>query len=244
MLLRFLGVSLAMFAITVISTLPAQARHYRHHGHQHHARFMPGHHVAQKAPVSAGMIYDNDGRIRNGGGMPEFSSLVAAPPQRAYEGRGRVQQRGHARRVPRSNDESSTSLRGGLAHVCVSGHCGTVAAQLAEKFRGLFADFVALGYNIGSPGCLSSGHMRHSLHHWGGACDIFNQRARNVTSLPQPPPAVQIEVAARHGLTAGASWCNPDGGHFDASGYNGCHGGRAHVRRARIRTHRHIARNY
>ncbi len=119
---------------------------------------------------------------------------------------------------------------GGIARVCAGSSCGSVAAWAAEKFRGLFADLAALGYQLGSPGCLSGGHMRHSLHHWGGACDLFNQVARNRTALPQPPPAVQIELAAKHGLTSGCAWRNADCGHFDLSGVGM---GRAYARGGR-----------
>jgi hypothetical protein len=200
-------------ALVLFACLPAQARHHRHHG-RHHAR----HHVVRAAPAhQGGMIYDNDGRVRFGGSMPDFSSLTV-PPQRPQEGRGRRRHSGHGGLAPTRASESSTSWRGAYAHVCVSGHCGTVAAYLAPNFRGLFAEFLALGYNIGSPGCLSSGHMRHSLHHSGRACDLFDQRARNVTARRQPPASVQIEVARRHGLTAGCVWRSPDCGHFDVSG--------------------------
>lgn len=132
----------------------------------------------------------------------------------------------------------------GRGRVCTAqGRCATVATYLVDKFQGLFRDLEALGYNLGQPGCLSGGHMRHSLHHWGGACDLFNQVARNRTALRQPPASVQIELAARHGLTAGASWCNPDGGHFDVSGYNGCRAGRHVPRRAYARaSHRWVHR--
>ena len=90
-----------------------------------------------------------------------------------------------------------------------------VVATARESFHGLVTDLTAMGYNVGTPGCLSSGHMRHSKHHWGGACDLFNQIARNRTALRQPPPAVQIAVAARHGLTSGCVWRSPDCGHFE-----------------------------
>jgi len=153
---------------------------------------------------------------------------------RHYAAHGHARHRAYVSHAPARVNESSTSRRGGYAHVCVSGHCGTVAAYLAERFRGLFADFLALGYNIGSPGCLSSGHMRHSLHHTGRACDLFDQVARDRTALHQPPPHVQIEVAARHGLTSGCAWRNRDCGHFDLSGV-GAAGRRHYARRGRGR---------
>lgn len=90
-----------------------------------------------------------------------------------------------------------------------------VTPSASGQFHAMAAEFVAMGYSVGRPGCLSLGHMAHSKHHWGGACDLFNQVARNRTALRQPPPAVQIEVATRHGLTSGCIWRNPDCGHFE-----------------------------
>lgn len=109
--------------------------------------------------------------------------------------------------------------RGGHGNLCTAqGRCATVASFAVGAFRGLVSDLEQLGYAIGSPGCLSGGHMRNSKHHWGGACDLFNQVARNRTALRQPPPAVQIEVAQRHGLISGCSWHrSPDCGHFEIS---------------------------
>ncbi len=90
-----------------------------------------------------------------------------------------------------------------------------VASSAAENFRGLVTDLIAMGYRVGSPGCLSSGHMAHSKHHWGGACDLFDQYARDKTRLPQPSPQEQIRVASAHGLTSGCQWRDRDCGHFE-----------------------------
>jgi hypothetical protein len=96
-----------------------------------------------------------------------------------------------------------------------SQHSLHVAVAYHDRFAGLAAEFSSMGYNIGTPGCMSNCHMRNSKHHWGGACDLFNQIARNRTALRQPPPSVQIAVAARHGLTSGCVWHSPDCGHFE-----------------------------
>jgi hypothetical protein len=96
-----------------------------------------------------------------------------------------------------------------------TGNCARVVAWATAAFQGAIREFEALGYAIGSPGCLSGGHMRHSKHHWGGACDLFNQVARNRTALRQPPPRVQIAVAERHGLISGCRWRSPDCGHIE-----------------------------
>lgn len=117
-----------------------------------------------------------------------------------------------------------------------AGHAMHVAAGYAASFEGLAAEFRAMGYITGTPGCLSAGHMHRSKHHWGGACDLFDQVARNRTALRQPPPAVQIAVAARHGLTSGCVWRSPDCGHFEVPSAHGAiyygpvHRYRRHVR--------------
>lgn len=148
---------------------------------------------------------------RDGRGYAGQEAGVSAPIRTATHRRAR----GVARAAIAG---ARASAHAGVTRVCAGEACGTVASWAAEKFRGLFVDLVAAGYRLGSPGCLSGGHMRHSLHHWGGACDLFNQVARNRTALPQPPPAVQIELAAKHGLTSGCVWRSPDCGHFDLSG--------------------------
>lgn len=105
----------------------------------------------------------------------------------------------------------------GSGRVCTSsGHCARVVAWATSAFQGVIHEFESMGYAIGSPGCLSGGHMRNSKHHWGGACDLFNQVARNRTALRQPPPRVQIAVAERHGLISGCAWRHPDCGHVEA----------------------------
>ena len=109
-----------------------------------------------------------------------------------------------------------------------------VVSSASQQFRGLVEDLVQMGYNVGRPGCLSSGHMPGSKHHWGGACDLFNQVARNRTALRQPPPSVQIAVAARHGLVSGCQWRSPDCGHFEVA-----YGGGGRVRYASRHHHRY-----
>jgi hypothetical protein len=157
----------------------------------HHARHLSG----QTSVQSSGpMTCDTDGRCKGGGSLPEFSSLLPVISPHYLRQR------------------TSGNLCTG------QGHCATVAAWAVDKFRGLVSDLEAMGYAIGSPGCLSGGHMRNSKHHWGGACDLFNQVARNRTALRQPPPTVQIEVARRHGLISGCEWRrSPDCGHFEVS---------------------------
>src|SRR5258708_24972746 len=114
-------------------------------------------------------------------------------------------------------------------------HAMHVAAGYAASFEGLAAEFRALGYATGTPGCLSAGHMRRSKHRTGHACDLFDQVARNRTALNQPPPAAQIPVAARQGLTSGCAGRSPDCGHFEVPSAS-----RAIYYSPRPRRHRHL----
>lgn len=119
----------------------------------------------------------------------------------------------HTRHHARSGHHVSLP---GIGRVCTSdGRCARVVSWATSAFQGAILEFESLGYAVGSPGCLSPGHMRHSKHHWGGACDLFNQVARNRTALRQPPPPVQIAVAERHGLISGCMWKHPDCGHVE-----------------------------
>lgn len=213
MILRSLAGALALACILA---QPADARHRP--GHVRHDSPRP---IACRIIGAGGQFVIPQTCAARFDKLRQINRNVLRHAMARYKGRWRVRHQAYVGRARIENNESGVSWRGGYARVCVGGHCGTVNANLAEKFRGLFAEFVALGYNIGSPGCLSSGHMRHSLHHSGSACDLFNQVARNRTALHQPPPSVQIEVASRHGLTSGCVWRSPDCGHFDVSGIGG-----------------------
>ena len=109
----------------------------------------------------------------------------------------------------------SIGRAGGYAIVKTREGAGRVVAWAGERFQGLIHDLQDAGYKVGGPGCLSSGHMRHSKHHWGGACDFFGQYARDRTRLRQPPPQMQIALARKHGLISGCMWRNRDCGHFE-----------------------------
>jgi hypothetical protein len=83
-------------------------------------------------------------------------------------------------------------------HQFSTGHQTRVVAWARERFEGFIDEVQRHGYRVGAPGCLSSGHMRHSKHRWGGACDLFVQVARNRTRLRLPPN--HMEIAKSHGL--------------------------------------------
>jgi hypothetical protein len=120
----------------------------------------------------------------------------------------------------------------GLTRVALdNGHVIVVASRYADRFRGFLN---ALYHRYGSlpdVQCYSSGHMRNSLHHWGGACDV-GQRARNVAWRAMYHVG---SLAAEYGLTDGCIWRHPDCGHVQIGG--GQH-------RYASRHYRHYARHH
>lgn len=103
----------------------------------------------------------------------------------------------------------------------------TVNSDYAWRLKG-FID--ALPYTPRSVHCFARyGHVRHSLHHIGGACDI-DQHGRNRTSRPMYHVAA---LAAAWGLRDGCSF--RDCGHVDI-GFPS----RGLIRVAHLHHHRHL----
>jgi hypothetical protein len=110
-----------------------------------------------------------------------------------------------------------------------------VAAAYAERFVGFFNALFAREGKLPEIGCYAPrGHMRNSLHHWGGACDV-GQTARNVAWRAMYHVG---DLARQFGLTDGCIWRNPDCGHVDVSGVGG---GGHYVRRYASHHRRHYA---
>lgn len=123
----------------------------------------------------------------------------------------------------------------GIVHEKLAdGQVIAVAAAYANRFVGFFNALFEREGHLPSITCLASGHMRHSLHHWGGACDV-GQSARNVAWRPMYHVG---SLATMYGLTDGASWRNPDAGHIDVSGVGG---GGHYVRHYASHHRRHYA---
>jgi hypothetical protein len=92
-----------------------------------------------------------------------------------------------------------------------------VASSVAHKFEGFIADLVARGIRPTRIHCAASGgHVRHSLHYWGGACD-FNGSASRFPPMNHHKVA---DLATKWGLRDGCSFRIrggvPDCGHIDA----------------------------
>jgi hypothetical protein len=101
---------------------------------------------------------------------------------------------------------------GGVVTIATAANPITVASTIAGPMRDLVADLVAHGFR-GSVACQASGHMPHSLHHTGEACD-FAQLSRNVVA---PGAAIMYhasDIIAAHGLRDGCSF--HDCGHVDS----------------------------
>lgn len=94
----------------------------------------------------------------------------------------------------------------------ISGATARVAASATSAFQCVVSALDRAGYPVKFMGGLSSGHMRHSLHHIGMALDV-NQYSRNVTRPVMP--SNEIAIANSCGLVSGRQWSgNPDSGHF------------------------------
>ena len=111
---------------------------------------------------------------------------------------------------------SETPVGRGLVRVQTAAGPIVVAASVAARFAGLIADFVAHGYRPSEIGCYSpTGHVPHSLHHTGEACD-FNQTGWNATDRFMYTAEAHRLILA-HGLRDGCDFRHPrkDCGHVD-----------------------------
>jgi hypothetical protein len=131
----------------------------------------------------------------------------AAPAQAAAQ----KHHRHHHRRVHIAATPHGSLVREPLP----DGQVITVARDFADRFTGFFAALFRLHERLPPVHCYApTGHMRHSLHHWGGACDV-GQKSRNKAD----PMMYHVrDLARQFGLTDGCTWRHPDCGHVDVSG--------------------------
>ncbi len=106
-------------------------------------------------------------------------------------------------------DRGSLHDSGGLIHEKTAAGAITVAADAAEKFKGLIDSLKAIGFH-GDVHCYASGgHVTHSLHSTGHACD-FAQTGKNKTvSIMYHSGALIRSFGLRDGCSFG------DCGHVD-----------------------------
>jgi hypothetical protein len=130
---------------------------------------------------------------------------------------------------------------GGVVTIQTAANPITVSANIAGQMRALIADLVAHGYR-GHVTCQASGHMPHSLHHTGEACD-FAQLSRNRVAAGAGVMYHASSLIAAHGLRDGCSF--HDCGHVD-SGRNSFRSFRARAQYipGSVSHIRHYARRY
>ena len=96
-----------------------------------------------------------------------------------------------------------------------TGHQITVAAHLAKRFQSLIADLAAAGYRPRTIHCFSlTGHVRHSRHHVGAACDFDGSLSRS----PFMRSAIANRIIVKNRFRNGCSFYSSgvrDCGHVD-----------------------------
>lgn len=129
------------------------------------------------------------------------------------------------------HDLDANGNRAGLITLSVDGHRITVADDsFARRIRGFISDAVARGFR-GRIHCYATGgHVRHSLHYSGHACD-FAQRGWNRTVRVMYHVA---DLARKWGLRDGCTF--RDCGHIDAGRSSATYSAR-HYRSAKRKRH-------
>ena len=96
-----------------------------------------------------------------------------------------------------------------------SGQNITVAAHLAPRFKALVTDFVAVGYKPQHISCFArGGHVTHSRHYAGAACDFDGSLSRNAFMRT----ALAHQIIVKHGFRNGCTFAVHgirDCGHVD-----------------------------
>ena len=106
-----------------------------------------------------------------------------------------------------------------------TGHQITVATHLVKRFQSLIADLAAAGYHPRSIRCFSlTGHVRHSRHHVGAACDFDGSLSRSSFMRSATANRIIAKNHFRNGCSFYSSGVR-DCGHVD-DGY--VHGRRGH----------------
>lgn len=94
-----------------------------------------------------------------------------------------------------------------------------VARHLATRFQSLIADLTSAGYHPRSIHCFSlTGHVRHSLHHVGAACDFDGSLSRSAFMRSSIANRIIVKNRFRNGCTFYSSGVR-DCGHVDI-GFN------------------------
>lgn len=158
-------------------------------------------------------------------GMPNISEAKPSVPGAAPSGQKTASLDPSAPIPPEGmvNDGKPFFSKGGVPLVRITGPNDTkvtVAKEHADKFVGLFTDLAAAGYNI-KPQDTSGYNYRNirgtnkpSEHARGFAVDV-NATSNGRGTKGDIPPELARQLAAKHGLTWGGDWKNPDPMHFE-----------------------------
>ena len=151
--------------------------------------------------------------------IPSASKKTARAPRRAASRRSDPRRPARpSRKVVKTRQwapEAQSALRGGLERVeTAAGITITVAADFAAPIKGFIGDLVAGGYTPHQIHCYATGgHVRHSLHYSGHACD-FDQRGWGKTAAPMYHVAA---LCRKWGLRDGGEF--RDYGHIDSGSH-------------------------
>jgi hypothetical protein len=186
------------FALAGLMAASTQAYARGHHHPRHHR-----HHYTRTEPV-------ND--------WYRFPDSAASKPYAPYVRQASLTPFEQPRTFNSDHEQYHPYGGGGITHARLAdGQMIAVASAYVNNFVGFFNALYHREGHLPRITCLASGHMRHSLHHWGGACDV-GQWARNRAARMMYHVG---SLAAEYGLTDGCIWHNPDCGHVDVSGVGG-----------------------
>lgn len=179
---------LGLMALVAL-TLPAQA----------HRRYYATHHLAQ-------------GELRQAQNFQPWAWSVERGMS-ADRHRGRYHHRiSHVLKLARREISWHAARAVGLVTIGTAANPITVASDTADRFKSLIADLVANGFK-GEVDCYaSSGHVHHSLHYTGHACDF----AQTGKGRVEPGAGIMYhasDIIAKYGLRDGCSF--GDCGHVD-----------------------------
>ena len=142
---------------------------------------------------------------------------------RAGQGKARYRHyhrvsRRHTRREGHQAANTAPPVRSGLVTIPTAAGRITVAAHLAPRFKALIADLAAAGYHPRRVGCFAtSGHVRHSRHYAGAACDFDGSLSRNAFMRSETAHRIIVAHGFRDGCTFRVHGVR-DCGHVDDGG--------------------------
>ena len=120
----------------------------------------------------------------------------------------------------RKHQAAHTAPLGNRGLVTIQTEAGriTVASHLAPRFKALIADFAKAGYHPRRVGCFAtSGHVRHSRHYAGAACDFDGSLSRSAFMRSETAHRIIVTHGFRDGCSFRVHGIR-DCGHVDDGG--------------------------